>query len=212
MREKLREKKWYSYGAAACIAVVLYVALMNLSTIWGGVRVLLGYFYPLFLGCVLAYLLNPLAKLFQRLLFRKIRNEKLGWTVSVALTVLVLLVFLVFLLGTLIPQMVASISMLVNNMDGYLASLHALTQRLGIAEMLNPDHLVDSSGDLMNRVLSVLKDNIADILNASVTAGRSLVSFIIALIVSVYLAADKVCGLKELTHTNGGRIACGSEK
>ena len=34
MRETLHEKKWYPYAVAACIAVVVYVALTHLDTVF----------------------------------------------------------------------------------------------------------------------------------------------------------------------------------
>lgn len=191
MKEKLRDKKWYPYTVAACIAVTLYVALTHLDGIGGALRAFLGYFKALFLGCVLAYLLNPLAMFYHRRLFSKVRREKLGWTLSIALTVLSLLVFLGFLLGTLIPQLAESISMLLGNMNGYLASLQKLTETLGVADTLKLDQFLGSSGDLMSRLAELLKDNIDGVMNISATAGKGLVNWFVALILSVYLLASK---------------------
>ncbi len=191
MKEHLRDKKWYPGTVTACVAVTLYVVLTHLAPVLGAVRTFLGYFGPLFLGSVLAYLMNPLAMLYRRTLFKKPGRETLHWTASIALAVLTLLLFLTFLLGTLIPQLAESVTMLVNNMEGYLASLHALTERLGVAETLNLDQLVGTSGDLMNRVLSFLKDNVEGIVNASAAAGKGVVRWLIALILSVYLLASK---------------------
>ena len=191
MKEKLRNKKWYPYAAAACIAVVLYVILTHLAPILGGVKTFLGYFASILLGCVLAYLLNPLAKFYQRTLFKKVRKESLRWVLSIVLTVLTLILFLVLLLGTLIPQLIDSITTLVENMDTYLSTLQRMTDRLGISEMLNLDQLVGASGSAVNRLMKVLKDNIQDILTASLTAGKGLVKWAIALIMSVYLLAAK---------------------
>lgn len=191
MKESFRDKRWYPYTVTACIAVTLYVILTHLTPVLSGIRTFLGYFSSLFLGCVLAYLMNPLAGLYQRALFRRAKREKLGWSVSVGLAVLTVLLFVFFMLGTLIPQMVESITMLVNNMDGYLASLRAFTQKLGIADYLKLDELMGASGDFVNGLLSVLKENLSNILNASVTAGKGLVKLVIAFIVSVYLLASK---------------------
>ncbi|MBE7004066.1 MAG: AI-2E family transporter [Ruminococcaceae bacterium] len=191
MKDWLHGKNWYPYTVAACIAVTLYVALTHLSAIGGAVQTFLGYFSAIFLGCVLAYLMNPLAMLYQRLLFRTPRWEKLGWPLSIALTVLTLLLFLGFLLGTLIPQLVDSMMTLVNNMNGYISSLQALTVRLGIADTLKLDQLIGSSAELMNKLTKYLMDNINGILNASAVAGKSLVNWFVALILSVYLLASK---------------------
>ena len=191
MKEKLKNARWFPHAAALCIAVVLYVVLTHLAPVLGGVKTFLGYFASILIGCVLAYLLNPLAKFYQRRVFRKVRKEPLGWTLSIVLTVLTLLLFLVLLLGTLIPQLIDSITMLVDNMDVYLAGLQRMTDRLGISEMLNLDQLVGASGSVVNQLMKVLKDNIQDILTVSVSAGKGLVKWAIALIMSIYLLAAK---------------------
>lgn len=191
MKEKLHDKKWYPITVAACIAVTLYVALTNLSYLLGALKAFLGYFSSLFLGCVLSYLMNPLAKLFQRLLFRNSRREKLGWTLSVVLAVLTILLFLTFLLKTLIPQLVGSITMLVNNMDGYISSLQTLTEDLGISEIISPEQLIGRPDGILKNIVSLLTDNAGHIVNASAAAGKGVAKWLIAFILSVYLLIAK---------------------
>lgn len=191
MKEKLREKKWYPYTVALCIAVILYVALTHLGAILGAAQGFLGYFKAIFLGCVLAYLMNPLAMLFRRTLFLKVRGEKPRWTLSIALAVASLLLLLVLLLGTLIPQLADSIRTLMENMDEYLDALQSLTKKLGVIETLKLEELIGSSGDLMNKLADYLMNNINGILGASAEAGKSLVNWFVALVLSVYLLASK---------------------
>ena len=203
MKEKLKNAKWYPYAVALCIAVALYVILTHLAPILGGVRTFLGYFASILLGCVLAYLLNPLARFYQRKVFKKVRKESLQWTLSIVLTVVTLIAFLVLLLGTLIPQLVGSISTLIDNMDSYLVSLQRMTDRMWISEMLKLDQLVDASGSIVNQLMNVLKDNIEAILTVSLSAGKGLIRWAIALIMSIYLLAAKSSlkeGAKRLTH------------
>lgn len=191
MKDRIKNAKWYPYAVAACIAVVLYVVLTNLAPVLGGIGTFLGYFAAILLGCVLAYLLNTLATRYQRGLFKNVKNEALGWTLSVVLTVVTLILFLALLFGTLIPQLIDSISMLVNNMDGYMASLLRLAERLGVAESLNLYQVLGASGDLVNQLMSVLKDNIQNILSVSLTAGKELVKWLLALILSIFLLSAK---------------------
>ena len=74
---KMRDQNWYPYTVAACAAVLLYVVLTHLSEIGGAVRTFGGFFASLLLGCVLAYLMNPLAMLYQRSVFKSVRRDKL---------------------------------------------------------------------------------------------------------------------------------------
>ena len=191
MHRRLREHPWYPYTVAACIAVAFYVALTNLGVLGGYLRTFLGYFSALFLGCVLAYLANPLAEFYQRQVWKGVKREGLRWTLSIALTVLTVLLFLGFLLSTLIPQLVDSVMMLAENMDGYVASLQQLTERLGLAEALKLDAWIGTSGNFVSRVASYFMNNLSNILNVSAAAGREIVTWAIAFILSVYLLASK---------------------
>ena len=189
--KKISEQSWYPYAVAICLGVLLYVLLEHLSNIWGAVAQVSGYFLPVLLGCVLAYVMNPLAKLYDRLIFRKIKKPSLGWSLSVALAVLTVVLFLLFLLGTLIPQLVESISTLVSNIDEYLDSLKKLAKHWGVAKHLDLDSIFSSSGDVVGRVADLVSKNLKSIVSASSKAGKGVANWVIALILSVYLLAAK---------------------
>lgn len=76
IKQMLNPKNWLPHAVALSFAVVIYVALTNFSSVWSGVRTFFGYFSPIFLGCVIAYLVNPLAKLLARSVFIKIKKER----------------------------------------------------------------------------------------------------------------------------------------
>ena len=189
--KKISEQSWYPYSVAICSGVLLYVLLAHISSIWDAISKFSSYFLPVLLGCVLAYLMNPLAKFYERKLFKKIKKEKLGWGLSVGLAVVTVVAFLLFLLSTLIPQLIDSISMLVSNVDEYLASLKKLLQHWGVAKHMDLDSILSSSGDVFGRIASYLTKNLSNIVSASSKAGKGLANWGIALIISVYLLAAK---------------------
>ena len=191
MKNKLQDKKWYTASVAACIAVVLYVVLTHLGPIGSVIHRFTGYFGPVILGLILAYLMNPLAKLYQRKLFGRLKKESLRWTLSVILAVITAIVVLFFLLGILIPQLAASIATLVNNMDSYVASLEAFLSKHGWAETLKIDKYIDSLFGVNGKVVTYLKENSGSILNASAAAGKGLIKWVIAFVLSVYVLMSK---------------------
>ena len=152
MKDKLRQKKWYPYAVAACIAVAFYVFLSNLGSISNALMTFIGYFDTVILGCVIAYIMNPLAMMFEITVFAKVRQGKMKWSLSIGAAVILLLLMAGFLLRTLIPQLMDSVVMLVSNMDVYLASLHDLIDKWGLSEVLRSDRLFDSSEDIVKRV------------------------------------------------------------
>ena len=56
---KLSEKKWYNGAVIACIGVAFFILLWNLSTVLATLHKVLGYFKPVILGVVIAYIINP---------------------------------------------------------------------------------------------------------------------------------------------------------
>lgn len=191
MKKKITESKWYPYAVALCIAVVLYVLLVHLSSIMAGLGTFLGYFKTVFIGLILAYIINPLAKWLDRKLFYRIKNKKLEWTVSVAGAVVLIVLLLAFLLGTLIPQLVDSVTMLFNNMDRYMNSLKVLLNRLGLSKSVDLDKLFSDSGAIVKTVENYLTRNANDILNAGAQAGKSIGAWGIAFVLSVYILLNK---------------------
>ena len=189
--KKITEKKWYPYAVAACIAVVLYVLLVHLSTITAGIGTFLGYFRTVFYALILAYIINPLAKWLNKKIFYRIKNEKLEWTISVVAAVLVIVLLLIFLLGTLIPQLVDSVTMLLNNMDSYVTSLKAFLEHWGVADAEELDKLFSESGDIVKKLEAYLSENATHIINAGAQAGKGVVAWVIAFILSVYILFNK---------------------
>ena len=65
MRNKLKDQKWYPYTVAAIIAVAFYVLLSNMGSITNALLTFIGYFKTIFIACVMAYILTPLAMLIE---------------------------------------------------------------------------------------------------------------------------------------------------
>ena len=200
MRNRLKDQKWYPYAVAAIIAVTFYVLLNNLGSITKAVLTFLGYFKTIFIACVFAYILNPLACLFERNIFVKVRQQKMRWNLSVGTAVVFVLLLIGFLLRTLIPQLTDSVVMLVSNMDGYVASLHDLLRQWGLTDTLQIDSLFDSSEDVVRRIQAYFTENAGTVVDASAAAGRSIVMWIIALVLSVYMLASKESMKKGFLH------------
>ena len=192
MKRKLQEQPWFNQAIALCIAVVLYVVLTRFDTVRNGVRTFFWYFSPVITGGVIAYIVNPLSKLYAKSLFRRIKKEKRRDLFSNLFAFVTVIVFVLLLLVLLIPQLIESVSMLATNLDGYVASAMGMLQKLGVsAQMLDLEDFLNSSGALLNRFSTLIKNNLGQILSTSATAGRGVVQFVIAFLLSMYLLADK---------------------
>ncbi|MBQ9910558.1 MAG: AI-2E family transporter [Lachnospiraceae bacterium] len=201
-KRSIKEAPWYPNAVAACFAVTLLVVLFRFPDVWAGVRKFFGFFRPVILGCVIAYIVNPLSKLLERTVFAKVKKEKVRLGLSNALAFFFVLLLLAFSFMILIPQLIESVKMLAENLDGYIASLNKLIERWGIKfGRFDISTLISSSESLLDKIGEYLSNNISQILEVSANAGKGLLQWVIAFILSIYLLGDKrmlKAGLKRL--------------
>ncbi|MBQ8959994.1 MAG: AI-2E family transporter [Ruminococcus sp.] len=205
--KELIHKRWFATALGGCITVAFYLLISNIVDIWQGFTQILGYFSTVMGGCALAYMMNPLAKLYERTLFRRIRKEAPKWTVSIVLALTTVILFLVLIMSILIPQLIDSISMFIGNLDSYAKSLQSF-----IRSFLPEDHespsfqnFVLSSENIINTIVDYIMENSSKIINFSTNAGKSVVNWVIAFILSIYLLGAKnrlKAGLKRLLRAS----------
>ena len=202
--KRLKEKPWFNYAVALCIAVILYVVLTHLPGLREGLRTFLGYFKTVILGAVIAYLINPLSRLYSRSIFRGVKKSQPREVLSTILAFITVILLLGLLMLLVIPQLIESIRLFIKNLDGYAASVNALLDRLGVsASMLNIDGAINSSESIIKTVTDYIKNNLNAILAKSVNAGRTVLQFLIAFLLSIYLLTAKrrlKVGGKRLLH------------
>ncbi|MBQ6539563.1 MAG: AI-2E family transporter [Oscillospiraceae bacterium] len=193
-REKLRSKAWYPYAVAACIAVLLYVGLTNLGVIKAGVSKFLGYFSQVIMGGIIAYMMNPLARFYERIIFKKIKKDNIRWLLSVALAVITVLLVVSLLLATLIPQLIDSITTFANNFEGYAESFEKLLEEWGVSTAntsFDIQSIISSSENTLNTIIQYIAGNLNNIISTSAAAGRGIFNVTIGFILSLYLLANK---------------------
>ena len=206
-KNKFRNKKWYNNAVAILIGVVGYVVLTHLGPISKAVGTFVGFFKPVILGCVVAYLVNPLAELIQRELLKGVKRDNLRWYLSIIVGMAAVLLLLLLLLLMLIPQLIESVGLLVRNMDSYAQSLQKIIADLNIGgidigNML--EGFLNSSEDLLMTGSQILSSSLKQIVSTSADIGKNLVSWLLALILSVYLLGAKKSlreGSKRLLRT-----------
>lgn len=190
------DRKWKEYALAGCICILFFVCITNLGAIWSAVMSFFRFFSAVFIGFVIAYILNPLAKSFDRGLFRKIRRDKLRWALSVSLSILILLVVIALLIILLAPQIVKSIRSLAENYSTYV--LHLKNFILNIrGPLISPDMVNDWFGNLspeggvLGKVGDFVQDNANVILQKTTSIGSAALNGMIGLIFAVYFLLAK---------------------
>lgn len=111
MDEKYSKKSLYFYLKIVAFAVILYVALDNLKSLWSYLSIFLGIITPFLAGGFVAFILNIPLKLFEEKIFGKWQPKKIGLKrIICMLLTLCLLIMIMFLLGYIVaPRVQASL-------------------------------------------------------------------------------------------------------
>ena len=191
-KRSIKDAPWYPYTVAACIAVTLFVILSRFTDVLSALGTFLGYFRPVIFGCIIAYVVNPLAKWFKKTLFKKVKTEQRKDLLSNAFTFIGVLLFISFGVSVLVPQLAESVQTFANNFDGYVDSLNQALSRLTIAgRKLDVESITGSSETIMSNIMNFLSDNMNNIVDFSASAGKNIVHWLIAFVLSIYLLAEK---------------------
>lgn len=191
--DKWKNKKLLTYTAAACLTVLFYLILTNFGNIFLGIKSFFGFIRPVIVGIVIAYVMDPLAKLYQRKLLKNVKNPGMQRTASVVLTVVTVLVGITLLMVVLIPQLVSSIIYLVNHIGNYERSLEAFLGSLS----QNSEHSIDMSRiyeaieKVIGKVTGIIPENFSSILENAMSVGRNTVEGVISFILGIYFLLDK---------------------
>jgi predicted PurR-regulated permease PerM len=178
---------------ALCIAVVLYVVLSHFQGVWGALMTFIGFFKTVIIGCVIAFIVNPLSKLMGRSLFRKVKNQKTQLKLSNLVAFILVLLFLAFALLIMIPQLIQSVKMFMANFEGYKDSVLGWIADKGISlESLGIDiSAVESAGSGLTSILSNVGKYAGSILSTTVDVGKTIMDLAIAFMMSIYILAEK---------------------
>ena len=194
-------KPWYNGAVIACIGVILFCILTNLSAVLSALGTFVGYFRAVILGTVFAYLLSPLALFFSTKLFRGKVFDRTRWVFSVILAVAVMLLALTLLIGTLLPQLIESILLFSANVDGYATSLIKLIEASPLYNFIDQESFMTFSQNSLTSITDFIKENAGNIVGFAASSGKNIASIVIAMILAIYILMDSkrvVNGIKQL--------------
>lgn len=175
------------------LSISFYMLLNNIPAVTKFINNILYVLSPIIWGAIIAYILHPLIKVLEKYLFGKLSNRKIAHNISVFLALIAAIIVLALLIVSIIPQLVSSFFMLINNMEGYFESFKTtLTAWEGKYDFLEIDAeaLIGSWAEVFNNITSWIIKNIDEILGASYRVGNGLFSFFLSIILSIYMLLD----------------------
>ena len=119
--QKLKGAKPYFLAAIGVAAVgILLYAIVNIAAIEAFIGHIWTIISPVVYGFCIAYLCNPIMKIFDEHVFHKIKLPGLRRTLSLLMTAFVVLLIITAFLSILIPSVVKSLKDLINNYNSII--------------------------------------------------------------------------------------------
>lgn len=209
------EKKYIRAGAIALAVIVLAIlfqfSLEHEARMEEHKLVISNTLMPIILGFILAYLLNPVLNFFEHYIFTPIarfiwrREEKIptrrkfSRALGVFCTMILFLVIIIGGLYMVIPQVYQSLSKIVSDAPSYYNTLQKWLNSIEPEQTEFRKYLMVAMDRLYSQAITYLNQNILpnmDKIVAGITSGivgglKMLMNFILAIIISVYVMAEK---------------------
>jgi predicted PurR-regulated permease PerM len=191
------QKPWAGYTIATCSAVVLYLLLTHLPTIFSSISWFLSLISPVIIGAIVAYILNPLSNFFENKPLKKIKKQSLKHTVAVLLVVIIILILLSLLLAALIPSLISSIKGIIANRNEYISKISHFVSRFNNS-VINLDvvNITEKINSAIDSLLNTAYKNLSVILTTVKDVGSSVVNVALGIVFGVCFLLGKDTILK----------------
>lgn len=222
------EKKYLRIGLIAFVVIILSIlfqySLEHEERMQEFNMVVKNTMMPIILGCVLAYVLNPVLNFFERCFFKPIAariwkkedqsavRNKFSRAFGMLCTMILFLVILVGGLYMVIPQVYQSLSKIVSDAPTYYDTVQSWIESLEPEQSEIRKYLMLAMDRGYSQAITYLNENIMpnmDKIVVGITSGivgglKMLLNFVLAIIISVYVMAEKetlICVGKKLTFS-----------
>lgn len=189
-----KNNKWMPYAMAGCVTVLFYLLASHIVYLFIGIRYFIGFISPVIIGLIMAYILDPLVKIFERNLTRIIKKTNIIRLVSVWITIILVLLTIVVFMVALVPQVVKSLGTFFANFDAYANSLQNFVNAISYDAAKNSMDISSITKLLDNAIENManyIQDNLGNIVNTSINAGMSVINTVISFILAIYMLCDK---------------------
>lgn len=205
MKFKL-DKKYFKIALYAtgsiCFSILFYMCLTNMRNLSGFTAKIASLLVPFLYAFAFAYLLNPVLKKTERLLAflleRKKQHPRLKRGLAIGITYLFALLLIYIFILILLPQLLLSLRSLVmgipdivnnltNQVDALLAYWNFPLEGAGS----RLDHLISSTGDLLNKAYEFLNKMLPLLYGLTARIAGSVLDIILGVIISIYMLGSK---------------------
>lgn len=195
-----------SYVVIGVIAAAVCLFVMKIDSIAAGILLAADAASPLFLGCVIAYVLNILLKRLERFYFPKTKNKTLTKTrrpVCIALSFVVLAVILALVAALVVPELLSSVRLIADEVPATIEEIRLWGIVHSDQMPAIQEYLVGLDVDwqaMMRKAMDILAAGAGGLLSSVVTVFSRIfgtaTKLLIGSIFAIYLlsAKETLCG------------------
>ncbi len=202
MEKKDKKNNYIILGIV--MAVSLSIAL-NIGNIFGGIGTFFKIINPIFLGCMIAVILNVPMVALSRLLekastrLKFLKKEKTRNGISLVITIMGVVLIFAVIIWMIIPDLIDSVSGFVKNFDTNLNTVTQLLDKYSDHLSLLKDYIdkIDWNNILKN-VGNMLIGTLENVFTGIPQIGSSLFNLSISIIIAIYILMDKKKLLRQM--------------
>lgn len=172
--------------------VILYAAVMNLSSVGSGLQKVLGMFLPIVLGCIIALVLDVPMHGFENLFRRLDKNDRIPDKLQNAFALVLAVIFVPLLLFVvlkfIVPQFISAVTNVINIVIANEDKIADLASRIGV----NPEFVSDTLDEIIGWVKKNLDVLTGTAISTVVSVFSSVMDVLLAVILAIYILADKI--------------------
>lgn len=188
----------YVLGTVAVAAFIIY-GIMHLSSIVQAIRNFLSIISTFIAGFFIAFILNPLVKWLERVLFTKIipvKRARNRMTYSIVITYIIIVGLIVLGVSYIIPQLATSVSDLVKRQEylyrDALEFLNSLEERFPQIDFAYIEKKLESMWpQLVNYGTNLVMDVFPRLLSLGISIARVTINVLLSIAISIYMLFDK---------------------
>lgn len=202
-------KRVLFFGILAVIFVGIFF-LANIPSVSSFLSDIGGLLSPIFIGCVIAYLCNPILEFYEYRVLRRMSKTGIRRGLSLLLAILTMVALIALLLLMIVPELIDSIKNLATNYEYYLDSLLGVVQNIinalakefefGTDVIQDVQQLKDmlfqflgEGEDLMNKILSFVseKNVVGEGIGLVIAIVSTFFDIILGVIIALYILSSK---------------------
>lgn len=187
------------------LSILFYFLMLRIDDIWQFIINIIKVFAPFIYGLIIAYMLNPLIKVFEvkifNKLFRKVKSKNKRSFIrlsSILIASIIFLIILYFIIFVIFPELFNSIQNILANIPLYIANIkdfllekftNEKTEKLIIENYENINIYINNM--INNKITPKLDEYIIFISNGIIESLKIFYNFILGFIISIYLLYNK---------------------